>query len=153
MEELLPIFIGILWLLYTFFFKGKKNKSRPQQPEHENGQSEKPSFIEQLLAGEGIQLESESDDELYDEEPEPIIYEKAVPTPIKQKERPFLNSELSRFTEEGESQFYELDEVEEFSFDDPLISGIKSDQKREEFDLRKAVVYSTILETPYIDYK
>lgn len=162
MEELLPLIIGILWLVYTFYTKGQKKKSAERTPAGRKA-ADKPSFLEQLLAGEGIQLESpepEYDDETYHyepiDEPEPVASREEIG-----KSSPFLNMELSGYVEEGQSQFKEafaIDEKEEFIHDeieDVEVYNLRSELSLEmhDFDLRKAVVFSAILEAPYIDYK
>jgi hypothetical protein len=72
----------------------------------------------------------------------------------KERIRPFLTSELSDFTEEGQS-------VLEISFDEGLNQVLNNETElvfdtlgdMKDFDLRKAVVLSEILNAPYIDYK
>ncbi len=154
MEELLPLIIGILWLVYTFYSKGQKKKAPGDSPPKAK---EKPSFLEQLLSAEGLQVSS----------PEPVDYEEDFPyeleeEPVKAPEKhesrsPFLRTELSQYQEEGQSQFMEafyLDEDDvgnEASEGHYLSSELK--EQTESFDLKKAVVFSAILDAPYIDYK
>lgn len=154
MEELLPLIIGILWLVYTFYTKGQKKKASDRTSSGVKTK-EKPSFLEQLLSSEGIQLgKSSSDDfeeeyysdQIEEEQEDDIRIESAKPSP-------FLKEELSTYEEEGQAQFKEafaLDENEDVEVYD--IPGELSGHIQE-FDLRKAVVFSAILETPYIDYK
>ncbi len=152
MEDLIPLIIGVLWLLYTFYSRGQKKKAR-KEPYNAEKKADKPTFLEQLLAGEGFQLEADDPDEPL----EPIPYEQpetvAAYKARKEAKTPFLSAELSDYGEEGQSQFgrvlmEEEEEDENWQFS-PLETGMDPD----EFDLRKAVVYSAILEAPYIDYK
>jgi hypothetical protein len=154
MEELLPLIIGILWLVYTFYTRGKKKKAPGDAPPKAK---EKPSFLEQLLSAEGLQVSS----------PEPVDYEEdfayeleeePVKTPEKIESRsPFLNEELSQYQEEGQSQFREafyLDEDDAgYEESEGVYSPSELREQTESFDLKKAVVFSAILDAPYIDYK
>ncbi len=152
MEELIPLIIGIVWLVYSFYNKGQKRKAREGAPDSADDAQKKPSVLEQLLAGEGFQV-GEPEEEVYDETP---VYEPVEESEVRQKARqeykPFLQSEISQFSEEGESQFSEFFDDEEEDFSGPYFS---SDYVLDEqgFDLKKAVIYSEILNAPYIDYK
>jgi hypothetical protein len=150
MEELLPIIIGIIWLAYTWYSKSQKKKQgKDSQPTSE---SREPSILEQLFVGETIPYS----------EPEPAYEEfeemETITAPEmkteKERIRPFLTSELSGFTEEGQSGL-------EVTLDEGLSNVLHNETELvfdtlgdvEDFDLRKAVVLSEILNAPYIDYK
>jgi len=152
MEELIPLIIGIIWLLYSFYSKGQKRKQKEKSPATEKKTGANPSFLEQLFTSEENTRE-EFDQEIYEEEP---VFEQVVESQIVSNDsdriKPFLGAELSQFTEEGQSQFSEFQSYEEekdsdFSSPLDLIKNIQG------FDLKKAVVYSEILNAPYIDYK
>ena len=154
MEELLPLIIGILWLVYTFYTKGQKKKSAERAPSGSKTR-EKPSFLEQLLSSEGIQLGSseaedlEEDyyiDQIEEEEPETIRMDNARPSS-------FLKAELASYEEEGQAQFREAFALDENEDKEAYYLPSELSSELQEFDLRKAVVFSAILETPYIDYK
>jgi hypothetical protein len=155
MEDLIPLIIGVLWLLYTFYSRGQKKKSRKEPASAERTEG-KPTFLEQLLSGEGFQFEADERDQPLEDSPyEP--FEEPEPTPFynekKEQKTPFLRTELSNFREEGQSQFdddYMEDENEE---DSEIFSPLVLELEMHDFDLKKAVVYSAILEAPYIDYK
>jgi len=155
MEELLPLIIGIIWLAYTWYNKSQKKKQgKDNQPV---SAKRAPSILEQLLTGENVQFS----------EPEPVyeeieeldtdFHDNYIETELKaevEKPSPFLTSELSGFSEEGQSVFEDtynegynlvLDEDAELVFDS--LGELK------DFDLRKAVILSEILNAPYIDYK
>ena len=154
MEELLPLIIGVLWLAYTFYTRGQKKKSPGQSPS-ENQERKKPSFLEQLLSAEGLQVGSPEPVE-YEEEFDYEAYEEPSPVPLKvEKERisPFLNTELSRFEEEGQLQFREAFALDEEDTSEGYDIPSELRQQIGEFDLKKAVVFSAILDAPYIDYK
>lgn len=151
MEELLPLIIGILWLVYTFYTRGQKKKSARRPVNEENQPSKGPSFLEQLLAGQGIQLEDEEDPALYVEE-EPI-FEEQVTRARDTKAKPFLRTELSGYTGEGQSQFSATYQKDQKEMDEIYGLPFEFNQNMEPFDLKKAVVFSAILDAPYIDYK
>ncbi|MCD4790317.1 MAG: hypothetical protein K8R37_09980 [Bacteroidales bacterium] len=146
MEELLPIIIGIIWLAYTIYSKGQKKKhAKNPQP---SGEKEKSgaSFLEQILLGEESPHPQpyESFIEPIENEPERVeVYEEEVK---KQEPQPFLREELSDFLQEGQRVSFKK---EEFSYID---IEEKSEIKKyiEDFNLRKAVIYSEILNAPYI---
>jgi len=146
MEDFLPVLIGIVWLVYTLYNRSqkKKNAGRPQQTEKK--ESSTPSFIEQLLMGDkpAQPLPYEEFDET---EPEKIEFEEEFP--IKEKQTPFLKKELADFIYEGQSATYDESIVEETTTE--IHSEIETEAN--DFDLRKAVIYSEILNTPYIVYK
>ena len=155
MEELLPLIIGVLWLLYTFYSKSQKKKAREGSSPPGAKTKENPSFLEQLLAGKGIQLESPEPVE-YEED---IIYEpfekqETADTETKEKEiKPFLQSELSEFMGEGHTGFTTAFQDEQSFETLKDISVAEPSEQMQEFDLKKAVVFSEILNAPYIDYK
>ena len=73
----------------------------------------------------------------------------------KKTSSPFLKAELSKFSGEGQSQFDRI-MPPKGDFDDAdegYFSAIQSDFQSGAFDLKKAVIYSAILDAPYIDYK
>lgn len=151
MEELLPLIIGILWLVYTFYSRNQKKRAGKQSASKETKEKSDPTFLEQLLAAEGIQIDAE-DPDFYEEEealPEP------TPEPVVEKQsKPFLNAELSDYIEEGQSQFSDriMEQIYSKSvYDDDLTSEEYVDLSG--FNLRDAVVYSAILDAPYINYK
>lgn len=155
MEEILPLIIGILWLLYTFYTKGQKKKSEKQTSSPGHKKRERPSFLEQLLNSEGIQMEPDEEIELL-EDPEYMVEEKPVSFESKVKEmraQPFLSSELSKFKEEGQSQFSDTFIYDQSDESEMVLSSSEKGQQIEDFDLKKAVIFSVILEAPYIDYK
>ncbi len=149
MEDFLPILIGIVWLVYTLYNRAqkKKNAGRPQQAEKKENRS--PSFIEQLLMGEEpAQPQPYETYEKFDEtEPDKIEFDEEFP--VKEKPTPFLKKELSDFVYEGQSSTYNENILEN------AVDEIQSETKTEadDFDLRKAIIYSEILNAPYIVYK
>ncbi len=154
MEDLIPLIIGILWLLYTFYSRGQKKKARREQ-DPGNRSTQKPSFLEQLLAGEGIQFETEPLEEPEEDIPYEPLEEQMTVAEYREKKygSPFLDDELSTFKEEGQLQFMEAPMDDESDDGTRQFSPAELHAYAQDFDLRKAVVFSVILEAPYIDYK
>lgn len=152
MEELLPLIIGIVWVVYSLYSRGQKKKGRTPQTEKTNRQ---PSLLEQILSGQGISIPVETEeskpDFIYDyvEEPVSIINE-----PVKKNEPlPFLSAELNNIREEGESSFKNYFEKEDVVTSDDEDTYWDLSEEVKDFDMRKAIIYSEILNAPYIDYK
>jgi hypothetical protein len=147
MENFLPIIIGVAWLVYTIYSKGKKrgaNRSHPEDTE----KAPTPSFLEQLftdkeeLSPQPYQVYNEA--EAY----EPIEkYEEVV---FEQEEEltPFLRAELADFEHEGQTAISPLENylTEEDTDENNQV-------ERPDFDLRRAIIFSEILNAPYIGYK
>ena len=145
MEDFLPLLIGIFWLAYTLYNKGQKKKAGKGSP---SGEKESPvaSFIEEFLIGKKenppVPFYAEETDnnpfEDFQEETKPV---EAFQTNVS---KPVISSELERFTIEGQHAFAVEEIIEEDVFDSGIIDI------NEEFNLRKAVIYSEILNAPYV---
>lgn len=151
MEELLPLIIGIVWVVYSLYTRGQKKKTgRKPQPQKANRQ---PSLLEQILSGQGISIPEPEESDLdigYEYEAEPVMVDEE---PVKKQPLPFLNAELNNIREEGESSisnFFKSEEHSSSGYDETDWDFI---QELKEFDLKKAIIYSEILNAPYIDYK
>ena len=145
MEDFLPLLIGVFWLAYTLYNKGQKKKAREGSPE---GEAKTPvtSFIEEFLLGK----QENPSVPFYAEETESIPFEdspeESKPVEIFQESvsMPIISSELENFTIEGQHAFSEEELIDENVFDSGNLD------MSEEFNLRKAVIYSEILNAPYI---
>lgn len=150
MEEFLPLIIGFIWLAYTWYNKNQKKKlGKDGQP----GTTKKqPSILEQLISGEPVQF-SDSDP-VYEETEEFEEFEPIAMVEENEKTTPFLSSELANFMEEGQSAFNETyDDDYNQDVDDEAELVYETLAEFEDFDLKKAVILSEILNAPYIDYK
>jgi len=147
MEEFLPLIIGIIWLVYTIYSKGKKKEAKRHHP----GRSEEakaPSILEQLFTGNEVLKPQPY--ETYDEPDESQLideYDEVVNEPVKES-KPFLRTELADFMHEGQpavtpSGNYLMEER----------TDLENQFEKLDFDLRKAIIYSEILNAPYIGYK
>lgn len=145
MEDFLPLLIGIFWLAYTLYNKGQKKKAGKGTP---TGEKKAPvaNFIEEFLLGK----EENPPDPFYAEETDTNPFddspEETRPIEVFQKNvsKPIISSELESFTIEGQRAFMVEEIMDENVFDSGMINN------NEEFNLRKAVIYSEILNAPYI---
>lgn len=147
MKEYLPLIIGIIWLVYTIYSKGKKKEAQRHHP----GKSEEagiPSILEQLFTNNAIpqpqpyETDNEVEDiQLMDD------YHKVVNVP-KEMPKPYLRTELANFMQEGQSAFSPSDN---FIYEE--IENEGNQDERQKFDLKKAIIFSEILNAPYIGYK
>jgi ribosome-binding protein aMBF1 (putative translation factor) len=147
MEEFLPIIIGIIWLVYTIYSKGKKKEAKRHHPGRSE-QAKAPSILEQLFTDSEV-LKPQSY-ETYDEPVESQLvdeYDEVVNEP-EQESGPLLRTELSDFMQEGQpaitaSGNYMMEEK----------TDMENQIEKLDFDLRKAIIFSEILNAPYIGYK
>jgi hypothetical protein len=150
MENLLPILIGIVWIAYTLYSRGQKKKNMNSPQAGENQKAKPLSLLEQILMGEEIKPPQSFTNYFENEEPEPVILPVEKKEIIRKSPPPFLNEEFSNFFQEGQSvsEFYEpVKTIEE------ILHEHTEEIEERDFDLRKAVIYSEIINAPYIDYK
>jgi len=148
MEEFLPILIGIIWLAYTLYTKGKKKGKLKMQQPAEKKENKSPSILEQILMGESFQQPMPYETNNMEDSTLSEIFEKVDSKPRIKTQSPFLQEELSQFKQEGQRGIIS-DEL------DLTVQGMNYETvvKERDFDLRSAVIYSEILSTPYISYK
>ena len=152
MENILPIIILVVWLVYSLYNKEQKRKKRVINPDQNKGkETGRPSLLEQLLAGD-LNLQQQQSEPVFEPfqptteipEEQKSVFEKKKIAP-----KPFLMDELENIQEEGqrsttEDEILDVDEVE-----------INPQNRLDlyEIDFRKAVIFSEILNAPYITYK
>lgn len=148
MEEYLPILIGIIWLAYTLYSKGQKKGKIKMQQHGEKSERKPPSILEQILMGEAIQLPQQYETSTFETSTHSDIFGEVESKSAPLSQSPFLQEELSQFTQEGQRGII-TDEM------DLTIQELMHEKnlKEKDFDLRSAVIYSEILNTPYINYK
>jgi hypothetical protein len=150
MENLLPILIGIIWVAFTLYNKGKKKKIVKPAGVAEVLEKKPLSIFEQILMGEEIREQQPYSDYIEQNVTKPVAYKEEKLKQTKKPPSPFLNEELASFIHEGQS-------MNDVTKDKKTIEEILHEQEAEialkDFDIRKAVIYSEILNTPYIDYK
>jgi hypothetical protein len=149
MEDLLPILIGIIWVAYTLYNRGQKKRNVRQPVTTERSENKQPSIFEQILmGGQTFQPQPYSTVSTPVEEEEPESYREVKVDWQKKSPTPFLNEELAQFVHEGQS-------VSNFDQHNKTLDELLKDKEIKEidFDLKKAIIYSEILNTPYIGYK
>jgi hypothetical protein len=154
MEDIFLILIGLLWLAYTFYSRSQKKQRREERSSgSESPPQREPSILEQILMGQEVSIPEpeEYDFEMTDADEETIERSNKgmnVKTP-----EPFLSYELgelktnklSAFTgRDARTQTIEIEHLDFFS-----TPGFYD----EEFNLRNAVIYQAVLDTPYIEFK
>ncbi len=150
MEEFIYILIGVIWLGASIYkaSQKKKQKARPQSQassvaEEETTVSRTKSLLEQLLEGQQVQV------------PEPEIVEYDEPMLTEIEDKPLSGSFQSEYA--GRT-FKGLEALESegvsslgrISFVDIMKDTTEKQHKAVRIDLRKAIIYSAILERPYI---
>ncbi len=151
MEEFIYILIGVIWLGASIYkaSQKKKQKARPQSqassvPEEETTVSRTKSLLEQLLEGQQVQVP----------EPEIVEYEYDEPMLTEIEDKPLSGSFQSEYA--GRSKGLEALESEgvsslgRISFVEIMKDTTEKQHKAVRIDLRKAIIYSAILERPYI---
>jgi len=147
MEEFLPIIIGIVWLVYTIYSKGKKKGANRGHPE---GTEKTPitSILEKLftdkeeLSPQPYEVYNEAEEGQHVDEYEEFAFEP------EEEATPFLKAELADFKHEGQVA---LSPQEGHLNEDDIDENNQAE--RPDFDLRKAIIFSEILNAPYIGYK
>ena len=147
MKDYLPLIIGIIWIAYTLYNRSqkKKNVKRPNSSERD----EKPvsSLLEQILLGkESIEPQPYETSDSFIETIEENI-EEVEEEVTAQKSEPFLQTELANFVQEGQPAFFAEDSLAGLE----IFEEKEKDKYIDDFDLKKAVVFSEILNAPYIE--
>ena len=150
MEEFIYILIGVIWLAASIYKASQKKKqsARPKspvssEPEEETPVSRRRSLLEELLEGQQVRVP----------EPELVEYDEPMLTEIEDK--PPAGSFQSEYAGRG---FKGLEALESegvsslgrISFVDIMKDSTENQRKAVKIDLRKAIIYSAILERPYI---
>ncbi len=150
MEEFIYILIGVIWLAASIYkaSQKKKQKARPQSPatsvpEEETPVSRTRSLLEELLEGQQVRV------------PEPEVIEYEYDEPMRAEiENKAAGSFQSEYTGHGFKGLEALESEGESSlgrivFKDIMKDTAENQRKAVRIDLRKAIVYSAILERPY----
>lgn len=158
MEDFIYILIGIAWIAYSLYSQGQKQKRKQQsqpetEPEEELSGVEQnlQSFIDKKLNLDQIFEVDEPDNEYLDSPYSKIDV-------VEEKDE----SSYFKPATEGSSAF-KADEAKKAKpvivVEEEFIEDDESDERRQgilfgddEFDLKKAVIYSEILNPPYIKH-
>ena len=150
MEEFIYIILGVLWLVASIYRATKKGKKPTGQPatekphaQEESRMSDARSLIEELLGGQQVEIPepvsqeiSSFEDDFQEEEVEPINS---------------FQSEYAKFGFKGPEKLSGEGEqaLGKITFEDQLKEVTKKKPGQNKIDLRKAIIYSAILERPY----
>ena len=151
MEEYIYILIGVIWLAASIYKASqKKKKGSLQKPsaahsEEESSTPEVRSLLEELLGGKEVRIPEPEVSEVSYEEPFYAETENEKPAGSFQAEYANLGFRgLESLSGEGESSLGHI------TFKDEMKHLTRKEQGQNKINLRKAVIYSTILESPYI---
>jgi hypothetical protein len=149
MDDVIYIIVLIAWVLFAFYRKSQKKKgpvTGPVQPPRPQNDTSTLPTLEEILLGRGPEIKPE---------PEP------VPVPVlSDGMSPRLNETAfeKEYNKLGITSIEELDKP--FSFDkykhaeiqedEVFIEGNEPDDHLHVFNLRQAVIYSEILDRPYV---
>ena len=151
MEEYIYILIGVIWVaasIYKATQKGKKKASphKPGTPQTQESQSVPGarSLLEELLGGQEVKIpEPESREFAVDESLYVETEQEQAAKSLLSKHAKYGLKGLEKFSGEGESSLGGI------TFKDELMELTKESPGQNKIDLRKAIIYSAILERPY----
>lgn len=154
MEEYIYIILGALWLAATIYRASKKKTTQTgqQKPQPDASSQEEPvssvqSLLEQLLDGQQIKVPEPEVTELEEEYAEPMLAE----VEKRREEQSFRTQYAGYGFKSLESLSGEgVSSTGEITFEDRMKSLEKEGRGPVRVDLRKAIIYKAILETPYI---
>ncbi len=156
MKDYLYILLGVAWVVYSIYSQGQKQKKKQAQKlakkeEYEESQTEDSfrDFIEKKLNLEGAFNSQETESEYLDSPYSEIDI-------VEEKDK----SEYFKAENEGISAFSKKDEQSKSAEVSPRVIGFEevsagdltkeTDETEVEFDLKSAVIFSEILNAPYI---
>lgn len=147
-EDYLYILVGIIWVAFSIYKGLQKKKTlakNPQVNEEDEGQEKKKSFFDQFLneiiKEEPVPYESVADEETAKET---VIVEQEKTVEVFSYDDAVEESNFKDVT-----NVYENKPTTDLMHQQELKSRKKSRQVKPRFDLRKAVIYSEILNRRY----
>ncbi|RLD82925.1 MAG: hypothetical protein DRJ15_00040 [Bacteroidetes bacterium] len=160
MEDYIYIIIGVIWLAATVYkaTKKKKENAAPQKPAtaptgEKTGVSATRSLLEQLLEGQQPMV---PEPEVVELEPEVVELEPEYDEPmlVEVEERKRKNAPQSGYIGYGYKSLESVSgegvsSLGRITFTDIMKEHETKAGKPVKIDLRKAIIYSAILERPY----
>lgn len=159
MDDLIYILIGIIWIVFSIIKGTQKNPKTPTGSNPNPSPGNKSTFEEMLEEWLPQMTEAHRDvEEEYDNQSEVPVFSAEDSSVYKSAYEPLVNK-YKEFDYDVEIiSLEELDEIQ------PSLSSYERYEQKEDastgnfeqinlsesFDLRKAVIYSTILERPYV---
>lgn len=159
-EDLIYIVIGVIWIAFSIYKGMQKKKAQKQQP-HDDEHEYEPEPVKKKTA-----FESFIDEILVEEEPtpyKPVSYDsepEPVEEPVKEEEKVFSYENFQDrkvfsyddYYEESNYQkdlsVYEKADTQSKELNQQLKTSRKK-RRKPHFNLRKAVIYSEILNSRY----
>lgn len=153
MEDYIYILIGVIWLAASIY-KAANKKKKAFTPESEPDTSvrremqnrpRKRSLFEEFMGEHEVRLPEPEVHEIYVEKDyESIrVEQKKTSGSFQEEYAKFGFTGLEKLSSEGESSTGRI------SFRDSMKKTTEKRSSQKRFDLRKAIIYSTILERPY----
>ena len=150
MEEFIYIIIGVIWIAASIYRatqkkkQGAQKKPGEQQVQEEGTVSQTRSLLEELLNGQQVSIPEPVVNEIYDEyEFEEAEEEKKPFTSFQSEYENFGLKGIESLSGKGTSSHGRI------MFKDELKDTVKKRQGQNKVNLRKAIIYSAILERPY----
>jgi hypothetical protein len=151
MEEYIYILIGVIWLAASIYKASQKSKKKASQqkpssvPEEQGTKvPEVRSFLEELLGGQEVRIPDPEESEVSYEESAIAEIEKEKPAGSFQAEYSNYGFRgLKALSGEGVSSLGSI------TFKDEMKELTKKGPGQNKINLRKAIIYSAILERPY----
>jgi hypothetical protein len=159
MDDLIYILIGVIWIVFSIIKGTQKNTKTPAGSTPNTPPGNKSTFEEMLEEWLPQMTEArryEEDD--YDNQPEVPVISSEDSSVYKSAYEPLVNK-YEEFDYDVEIiSLEELDEIQPSlsnyeryeQKEDASVGNFEQINLSESFDLRKAVIYSTILERPYV---
>ena len=145
-EDFIYIIIGLVWIVFSIYKGAQKNKAKKSAPTSTEPKEKKPSSIfdsflsnlmkeEEQVPYEQVKLDPKTEDHIeLTKEPEKVFsYDDLV------EESNFLNTR----------DVYEEKAVTKSSLNQELKTHLQQSKTKPQFDLRKAIIYSEILNRRY----
>ena len=144
MEEILPILLGLLWLIVTIISRNKKRKASKSAFQNKSKESSGKDILEEIFSIGNSKVQTP--EPLYYEEEEPYQQVDIQPTVDNTIKADYLMNEISEFKEEGSRAISEerIKQVEDRRY---------SFSKRKDHlkvNLKNAFIYDAIFKPPYI---
>ena len=148
-DDYLYILIGIIWVAFSIYKGIQKKKTisgSPKESKSENKDESKKSFFDDFLNQIIVEDEKIPYEPVTDEQPKSESFFNKQET----EEKVFSYDDVveeSNFAEKN--SVYEDKPAAENYFQEELKSHLKSKKKQSRFDLRKAIIYSEIMNRRY----
>ena len=146
-EDYIYIIIGLVWIVFSIYKGAQKNKARKQTPVSPESEEKKPAsifdgFLEKLMKEEEevpyepVELHPKTDENIQ------VVH--------SESEKIFSYDDLvEKSNHLKETDVYEEKAVTKSTLNQELKTHLKQARTKPRFDLRKAVIYSEILNRRY----